>query len=305
MSNTENTLWVEKYRPKALDDLLLDKVQKQKFEEYIKKQDIPHIGLFGKAGRGKTTLAKILVNSIDCDFIYINATEDRSIDVIKEKVGGFAAAGTFKPLKIVILDESTHILEASQVLLLNMIETFSLKTRFILTGNFPERLIEPLRSRLQEFDLKPPTKSETAKHLSDILVKEKVEFETGSIKIIINQNYPDIRSIVNAAQKSTLNNKLQPNENASLDGIDYKEQILKELTITKSINNIRQTLVNTNLSDYSELYKFLYKNVDKIAPKNIGEAIITIEEYKYRSTSRVDQEITIASCLAKLSEIIK
>ena len=128
--------------------------------------------LIGETGTGKTSLGKLITKNIDCDYLYINATDERSIDVMRDKVGAFAAAGTFKPLKIVILDEATHILQASQVILLNMMETYSLTTRFILTGNYPERLIEPLRSRCQEFDLSPPTKKVLAQHISTILDKE-------------------------------------------------------------------------------------------------------------------------------------
>jgi replication-associated recombination protein RarA len=120
----EHTIFVEKYRPKTLDTYICDDQIREKIQEFITNQDIPHLGFFGLQGSGKSTLAKILVNSIDCDFIYLNATENRGMDDIKEKVGSFASARGFKPLKIVILDESTHILQASQVLLLNMIETY-------------------------------------------------------------------------------------------------------------------------------------------------------------------------------------
>jgi replication factor C small subunit len=100
-----HTIWNEKYRPDNLENLIIESSQKQKFQEYIDNQNIPHIGFFGKTGSGKTTLAKILIKSIDCDFLYLNATEDRSMDTIKEKVGGFASTNSFKPLKIVVLDE--------------------------------------------------------------------------------------------------------------------------------------------------------------------------------------------------------
>jgi replication factor C small subunit len=301
-----HTIWNEKYRPDNLENLIIESSQKQKFQEYIDNQNIPHIGFFGKTGSGKTTLAKILIKSIDCDFLYLNATEDRSMDTIKEKVGGFASTNSFKPLKIVVLDESTTILESSQILLLNMMETFSLKTRFILTGNYPERLIDPLIGRLQCFELTPPSKADIARHLSNILTLENVDYDIQDLTKIVNQKYPDVRSIINLAQKSTTNNKLSIG-NELLQDKDYKEKILKVLINpnSKSITEARQILVNANLNSYEDLYKFLYKNVEKFAPKNIGEAIIIIEEYKYRSISRIDQEITIVSCLAKLLSVIK
>ena len=132
MTKRLHTILNEKYRPDTLEGYICKDEYKTKFNEFIQNQDIPHLLLAGKPGSGKTTLAKILVKNIDCDYLYLNATDERSIDIMRDKVGAFAAAGSFKPLKIVILDESTHILQASQVVLLNMMETYSLTTRFIL-----------------------------------------------------------------------------------------------------------------------------------------------------------------------------
>jgi replication factor C small subunit len=131
MSKRLHTILNEKYRPDTLEGYICKDEVKAKFQEFIDKQDLPHLLFAGKPGAGKTTLAKILVNNIDCDFLYINATDERSIDIMRDKVGAFAAAGSFAPLKIVILDEATHILQAGQVILLNMMETYSLTTRFI------------------------------------------------------------------------------------------------------------------------------------------------------------------------------
>ena len=183
----KHTIWNEKYRPDILDNYITSDEIKNIFQAYIDKQDIPHLGFFGKAGSGKTTLAKLIAKGIDCDLLYINATDERSMDVIREKIGGFASSASFKPLKIVILDEATHILQASQVILLNMMETYSLNTRFILTGNYAERLIEPLRSRCQEFDLSPPSKKVVAQHVSIILDKEDIEYEIPDLVTIVNK----------------------------------------------------------------------------------------------------------------------
>jgi replication factor C small subunit len=206
----------------------------------------------------------------------------------------------------ILTHNCTHVLEASQVLLLNMMETFSLKTRFILTGNYPERLIEPLLSRLQCYELTPPTKPDVARHLSKILELENAEFDIKDLSKIINQHYPDIRSIINSIQKYTIDGKLSIGD-AKLYDKDYKEKIIKILSnpTSKSIIDIRQILVDANINNYEEFYRFLYKNVDKFSSKNISEAIINIEEYRYRSTMRVDQEITMCALLSKLIEINK
>jgi DNA polymerase III delta prime subunit len=205
----------------------------------------------GKPGAGKTTLAKILVKNINCDYLYINATDERSIDIMRDKVGAFAAAGSFKPLKIVILDEATHILQASQVILLNMMETFSLTTRFILTGNYPERLIEPLRSRCQEFDLQPPSKKVIAKHIDSILNQENIEHTVEDVVTIVKKFYPDYRKIINSCQKYTVNGVLKLDNLSGADN-EYKEKVLEQLKSKKpELNTIRQIIANSEVDEFT------------------------------------------------------
>jgi DNA polymerase III delta prime subunit len=305
MSKRLHTILNEKYRPDTLEGYICKDEIRSKFEEFIKNQDIPHLLFAGKPGAGKTTIAKILVKNIDCDYLYINATDERSIDVMRDKVGAFAAAGSFKPLKIVILDEATHILQASQVILLNMMETYSLTTRFILTGNYPERLIEPLRSRCQEFDLSPPTKKVIAQHISTILDKEEIEYEIQDLVTIINKFYPDFRKIINNCQKYTIDNKLVLDNTINIDG-NYKESVLNELKkpSNKSLNNIRQIIADADVSDYEDLYRFLYDKLNEYSKGNEGLIICIIEEYMYHSTFRLDKEINIIACISKILETI-
>jgi len=302
----EHTIFVEKYRPKTLDTYICDDQIREKIQEFITNQDIPHLGFFGLQGSGKSTLAKILVNSIDCDFIYLNATENRGMDDIKEKVGSFASARGFKPLKIVILDESTHILQASQVLLLNMIETYSLTTRFILTGNYPERLIPPLRSRLQEFKLTPPSKKVVAKHVYEILNQENVEFKLEDLAAIVNSSYPDFRKIINDCQKYIVDNKLTlpvtlgKNENV-------QSKILDELKkpSTKTFNNIRQIIADNDVSSFEDVFKHLYECTNEYAVGCEGQIAVIINECLYQSNFRVDLEINFMSAISRIIETLK
>jgi DNA polymerase III delta prime subunit len=302
----QHTILVEKYRPDTLEGYICKDEYKSKFEEFIKNQDIPHLGFFGKPGAGKTTIAKILTKNIDCDYLYINATDERSIEVMRDKVGAFAAAGSFKPLKVVILDEATHILQASQVILLNMMETYSLTTRFILTGNYPERLIEPLRSRLQEFDLSPPTKKVVAQYISVILDKENIEYEIPDLVSIVNKFYPDFRKIINGCQKYTIDGALRL-DTMSKSTDDYKDALLVELKkpSIKSFNNIRQIIANSDTDNFEDLYKFLYDKLNEYANGNEGIVICYLEEYMYHATFRLDKEINIVACIAKILETIK
>jgi len=306
MAKRLHTILNEKYRPDTLEGYICKEDTKQKFDEFIKQQDIPHLLFAGKPGAGKTTIAKILVKNIDCDYLYINATDERSIDVMRDKVGAFAAAGSFKPLKIVILDEATHILQAGQVILLNMMETYSLTTRFILTGNYPERLIDPLRSRCQEFDLAPPSKKIIAQHISVILDKEDIEYEIPDLVTIVNKYFPDFRMIINNCQKYTIDGALRLDTMSNTDD-NYKDALLAELKkpSVKSFNNIRQIIANTDLEDFDDVYKFLYEKLNEYSNGNEGIVICYLEEYMYHATFRLDKEINIMACIAKILETIK
>ena len=306
MAKRLHTILNEKYRPDTLEGYICKEDTKQKFDEFIKQQDIPHLLFAGKPGAGKTTIAKILVKNIDCDYLYINATDERSIEIMRDKVGAFAAAGSFKPLKIVILDEATHILQAGQVILLNMMETYSLTTRFILTGNYPERLIDPLRSRCQEFDLAPPSKKVIAQHISVILDKEDIEYEIPDLVTIVNKYFPDFRKIINNCQKYTIDGALRLDTMSNTDD-NYKDALLAELKkpSVKSFNNIRQIIANTDLEDFDDVYKFLYEKLNEYSNGNEGIIICYLEEYMYHATFRLDKEINIMACIAKILETIK
>ena len=163
---------------------------------------------YGPAGTGKTTLAKLIVNKLDCDHIYINASDERGIETIRDKVSSFASVASFKPLKVVILDEADFLTIQAQASLRNIIETFSRKARFILTCNYVERIIDPLQSRCQTIKVVPPTKKEVAVHLASICDKESISYEPKAIGKIVNKFYPDLRKMLNTIQASTNKNKL-------------------------------------------------------------------------------------------------
>jgi len=174
MSNSENSLWVERYRPSGLEGYVGNEHIIQKVNIYIENNDVPHLLLHGEAGTGKTTLAKIIVNAIDCDYLYINASDERGIDTLREKIRGFAASVGFRTWKVVILDESDYLTRDAQAALRNLMETFSKSTRFILTCNYPEKVIDPIQSRCQTFEIIPPTKKDVAKRLIESTYSEKI-----------------------------------------------------------------------------------------------------------------------------------
>ena len=197
MSEIKNTLWVEKYRPSNLDTYIGNEHLKSKVEVYLESGDLPHLLLYGRAGTGKTTLAKLLVNNIECDYLYINASDENSVEVVREKVKNFASTMGFKDYKVIILDECDYITPNAQAALRNLMETFSKHCRFILTCNFVERIIDPIQSRCQTFQVIPPNKNDVAKHLHNILTDEGVSYDREDLAILVNSAYPDISRGIN------------------------------------------------------------------------------------------------------------
>ena len=186
-----------------------------------------------------------------------------------------------------------------------MMETFSLTTRFILTGNYPERLIEPLRSRCQEFDLQPPSKKVIAKHIDSILNQENIEHTVGDIVNIVKKFYPDYRKIINSCQKYTVNGVLKLDNISSADS-EYKEKILSELKnkSSKTLNNIRQIIADSEVEDFSELFRFLFDNMSEYSKGNDGAIIISISEHQFNANFRVDQEINAMALISKILQTI-
>ena len=260
---------------------------------------------YGTAGTGKTTLAKLLVKNIECDFLYINASDERGIETIRDKVSGFASTMSFKSIKVVILDEADFLTIQAQASLRNVIETFSRNTRFILTCNFVERIIDPLQSRCQVLKIVPPTKKDVAKHAAWILDQEKISFELEDVATIVNQFYPDLRKILNTIQLSTHNNTLTVDKSILVSS-NYMTQILKLLCGKKpDWKEIRQIIANANVQDFEELYRFLFDNAEHYASGNEGMAAYYINEYSFQSTFRIDKEINCMALISKLIELAK
>jgi len=302
----EHYVMNERYRPSTLDGYVCDDTFKQKVEGWIEQQNIPHLFLHGKPGSGKTTLAKIIARNIDCDYIMINATDKRGIEDIKNEILPFVSVMSFKDApKIVILDEATHILQAGQVLLLNMIETYSLNTRFILTGNYPERLIEPLRSRLEDYNLKPPSKKHVAKHIVKILDTENIQYEISDVAAIVNAYYPDLRRTINNIQKHVIDGKLTLSQTLTNDS-DTENQVIQSLSkpTKTTFRDIRKILAEGDISDFDSMYKKLYNDIDKYAKDKEGLVVIAINEHIFQSVSVLDKEICFCACIARILEII-
>ena len=293
-----NTLWVEKYRPDNLENYVGNENLKETISKYIEQNDIQNLIFYGPAGTGKTTLAKLLVKNINCDFIYINASDERGIETIRDKVSGFASTMSFKPLKVVILDEADFLTIQAQASLRNVIETFSKSTRFILTCNYIERIIDPLQSRCQTLKIIPPSKADVARHLCKVLSQENVNYDTDSVVNIVKKQYPDVRKMLNICQMSSKKGELVV-DSQTLVSSNYIDQIIELLPNNKSFKQIRQIISDSNVDDFEALYKALYERIDEYTIRD-AEAIIIIEEYLFHANFRIDKEINVMACIAKL-----
>lgn len=302
----EHSLWVEKYRPTNLDTYLGNELVKKKIENFLLTGDIPHLLLAGKAGTGKTTLAKMLVKNIECDYLFINASDENSVENIRTKVKGFVTTIGFKPLKIVVLDECDYLSPNAQAALRNLMEVFSNTSRFILTCNYQERIIDPLISRTQSFKLYPPSQKEVAIHIANILRQEEVEFNPEDIKTLVVSYYPDIRKVINTTQLFSMSGKLALDFEQLIKS-DVKLNVLTSILDTSKSTNqrfkeIRETIHQSGVRDFSEFFTFLYENIESFDQKKQASIILDIAEAQYRDSMVVDKEINFAALLYNILE---
>jgi replication factor C small subunit len=296
----EHSLFVEKYRPSKLENYVGNEHLKTTISRYLEQNDIQNLIFYGQAGGGKTTLAKLIVGNLDCDYLYINASDERGIETIRDKVSGFASVASFKPIKVVILDEADFLTIQAQASLRNVIETFSRTTRFIMTCNFVERIIDPLQSRCQVIKIIPPSKGEVAKHLTGILEKESISYVLEDIKVIVNQYYPDLRKCINTIQLNSKDNTLKL-DNSILISSNYIDKVINELKKPKPyFNNIRQTIADSNVEDFDELFRALYEKASEYLPNKEGTVAMLVNDHQYKANFRIDKEINTMSLIQNL-----
>ena len=291
---SKHTLFVEKYRPDTIDGYIGNEHFIADLQKWITEGNLPNLLLHGSPGTGKTTAAKLIVKNIQCDFIYINCSDENGIDTIRETVKQFASAATFQPIKVVILDEADFLTINAQAALRNIIESFSGNTRFIFTCNFVERIIEPLQSRLTLYELSSPPIKQVARHLASVLDKESIVFDNKDLSIIVKKTYPDIRRALNTIQGSIRRDTLVVE---SLGEANYPQQISEALDRKDAFATIRQIVADNNIKDFNNLYRMLFDKHDD------PEFIITIAEYQFQSVTAPDKEINFMGYIAKLTTI--
>jgi DNA polymerase III delta prime subunit len=299
----DNTLWVEKYRPSKLEDYVGNEHLKNKVEGYLESGDVPHLLLYGKAGTGKTTLAKLIVNSIECDFMVINASDENNVDTVRNKVKNFASSMGFKPMKMIILDEFDYMTPNAQAILRNLMETFSKHCRFILTCNYVEKIIDPIQSRCQTFQIIPPTKKDVAIQINKILKAENIEFDVKDLVPIIDTAYPDIRKVINTCQMNCSKGVLKVDVQNLLEN-DYKIKVVDILKSNDDKRNkymkVRQTIIDSRVMDFTDLFTLLYDKVDEYAGDNTANVILLLGDGVTKSAQAIDKEIIAAATLIQI-----
>lgn len=309
MAVKENTLWVEKYRPRKLERYVGNEHLKDKVAQYIAENDPPHLLFYGRAGTGKTTLAKIIASNTDSDTIYMNASDETGVDVVRDKIKPFASTVSFGSLKLVILDEFEYMSDNAQATLRNLMEQYSKLTRFILTCNFADKIIDPIKSRCQQFEIVPPSREKVAVRVANILQAEKITFDPENVKLLVDSHYPDIRQIINDAQRFSVDGELAIDKYKFIEG-DFRLSLLEILKVEndtqskkdKAFAQIRQTVYDNNVASYTDIFRFLYDCIDDFAD-NLSKAILVLADGIRNDKEVADKEINFMATIINLLSV--
>lgn len=302
-----DNLWVEKWRPKTLKSMVLSEHNRAVFEKYESQQEIPNLLFVGSAGIGKTSLAKIICNSmLECQYLYINASDENGIDTIRSKVTNFARTKSLDgSIKCIILDETDGLSMDAQRALRNTMEEHAALTRFILTANYKHRIIPPLQSRCQDFDLTPPFDM-CCERIEEILTVMGIDIPSGDedkLKQFIRSTYPDLRKCINELQKNVINNIISFDNLVRVKDA-FVEKVYKIVEQGLALKARKKVIENEHVfgGDYTELLRSLFNHIDDIDTPNKSEKLLTVSEHIYRAAFVMDPEINFYSCLLSLKK---
>ena len=303
-----NDLWTEKYRPSTVDGYVFrDDHQKTQVEAWIKQKTIPHLLFSGNAGIGKTTLAKILFKELDIndlDILEINGSRTNSVDDIRYKIVNFVQMIPFGDFKVVLLDEADYLSPNAQAALRGVMEEYHTTARFILTCNYPNRIIPAIHSRCQGFHIERVDVAEFTARIATILMEEKVEFDLDTLDTFVKATYPDLRKCINTVQMNSLGGSLHTPEKGDTGEQDYKIEMV-ELFKKGKISEARKLVCSqARPEEMEEIYRWLYDNIEIFGEESLQEkAILIIKQGLVDHTLVIDPEINLAACLIRLSHV--
>lgn len=320
--NTElmNLLWVEKYRPKNLDEMALSDNMRDKFQSFIDDKEIPHILLYGKQGTGKTTISKILIDNIDCDVKEVDGSSENGVDDVRDGIKPFLSRISEKKWIIIVIDEADYLSTNAQKALLKVIEETSEFARFIVKCNDINKLIDPFKSRFQKFNLQDEgNKASLVSRVDDILEAEGVKYNREDLVTIFENCYPDIRDIIGQINQFTVNGELKLDESA-LNGLSssfvgsltdvlskYKVGNKGQKPYVKNdLRRIKQSIVNNKITDFKVLFNFLYEVIDDnqyVSDEDVEtylDLFVTLGEHNINHLRCVNKELDVLSLMSKV-----
>ena len=306
---TKNYLWVEKYRPSSVVDYVWrDAAQQEQVVQWIADGTIPHLLFSGGPGTGKTTLAKVLIHDLgvdDFDVLQINASRDNGVDFIRDKIEGFVSTMPFGEFKIVLLDEADYLSPSAQAVLRGLMETYSASARFIMTCNYPNKIIPALHSRCQGFHIERLDKTEFTARAATVLVEENIDFDLDVLDVYVSATYPDLRKCINSLQSASSGGTLSSAGKDAQGSTDYRIAAV-ELFKGGRIREARKLLcTQVRADEIEEVFRWMYDNLELFASSEEGQdrAIIIIRNGLVNHSMVADTEINLSATLCELAEI--
>jgi replication factor C small subunit len=303
-------LWVEKYRPRAVDDYVwIDQDQKHMVETWIDQKYIPHLLLAGTAGSGKTTLAKVLERELGVDpaeFLHINASRDNGVDFLRNKINNFCSTMSMGPFKVVLLDEADYITPPAQGILRGMLEQYHEGVRFILTCNYPNKIIPALHSRLQTITFKTLDETDFTRRLATILVTEGVELDADTLSLYVKACYPDLRKAINTVQMRSTSGRLEAPKVEDTES-DYKLAMV-DLFRQGRIREARNLIIKQiSLEEYEDMFRFMYRNLDLWGNDvdTQDSALLLIRKGLVNHSMAADPEINLSATFVELERLTR
>lgn len=300
------TIWVERYRPKTLNDVIFqDARQSKTFHDFVANGDIPHLLLAGIQGTGKTTISKALINDLGIDpsdVLRVNCSDEK-IDALRNKVSAFAMTMPMGKFKVVQLEEFDYLSLDGQALLRSLIEDSSGNCRFIATCNYLNKIIPPVKSRFQEFYFKAPDKEKIALRLVDILEREKVAYDAEDVLTYLDVGYPDIRKTIQLLQANTSQGRLLNPKEATESTSDWKFGLIDAISAGDFKKARRLVCESATREEHEDVYRFLYENINKMKVNDKDAAVVTIAEYLRSHALVADTEINLAACFIALGNL--